>query len=262
MFAFSQPRPNKGLPGNKFMKGLWLKLTQLCLLSVTLVPLCPSGARPVAQKERTAPTLLGRCEGNCLYDTLSQEYAFALADAAQHGRIAIRLCSNEKFEVAIAKASANLIEIADSLKKRGLTDLSDIPLLISDKCPTEGMGRVATEFWVIPSHAAPPTYDKLTSFTSVSITAVGEMSYHSKVREFVKHLRQEPGSYGVVVGYFFRRPSLTLRHRVREAGKLVRSNPDLKGRFTAALIPYGVIHTGYVEPKEPRFLVVQISKGD
>ncbi|HEX8137839.1 MAG TPA: hypothetical protein VF544_09640 [Pyrinomonadaceae bacterium] len=242
------------------MKSICLKSTLLSVLAVFSASLCFSNAVSNQLDESKTPILLGRCVGNCLYDTLSQEYAFAIADAANHGKIAIRLCSNERFEIAVAKASDNLVALTDVLKKQKHVNTENIALLLSNDCLIGGSGRVATEFWAIAPSAPLPSHESNIRLKNASITVIREGNYRSNTKEFIDRLRQQPDSYGVVIGSFFRQPSSTLKIRVRKTRIQLKKYPDLKGRYAIDLIPYGVSYTGYIEPIEPDFLIIHLSK--
>jgi hypothetical protein len=242
------------------MKPSRLKIVLLLMLSMWLVPLCFAQVGLQLPERNKNPILIGRCVSNCLHDDLSQEYAFALANAARYAKIAIRLCSNERFEIAVAKASSNLMSLADELKSEHHVNTDDISLLLSNSCLPKTTGRTATEFWIIPPTASLPNYNINVNLKNVSINVIREGNSRSSTEEFIEQLRQKPDSYGVIIGSYFLHPSSIIKRRVQEAVKQTKSYPNLKGRFSIDFVPYGVIYTGYVEPTKPDFLIVQIFK--
>lgn len=248
------------MEGADDLRSLCFKLARVLLLASLLAPVCFSRSSSEQAETRKRAILLGRCVGNCLFDTLSQEYAFSLADAANHSRIAVRLCSNERFEIAVALANSNLIAMSEVLKRWKHVNLDEIALLLSDDCLPEVAGRVATEFWAVAPSASLPSHSRNVRLTDISTTIIREGNHRSKVEEFIKQLQQKPDSYGFVKGSYFRNPSSTLKRRVGDAEKQVSRNANLKDRFAVGLVPYGIIYSDYVEPKEPVFLIIQILK--
>jgi hypothetical protein len=240
-----------------------LKLIRVIVAAALIATASRAGARgavPVAPDE---PILIGQCVGNCLHDKLVQEYAFYLIDAANYSKLAIRLCSNERFEIAIAKASSNLNIITQELKERSRINPDEIDLLLSKgDCSPEVPGRVTTQFWAIPASAPMPEHYRRIKLGGASTTVIRKEDNRSRLTEFVKQLRKEPDSFGVVIGSFFRQPSRLLKSRVREAERYLKSRTDLKARSAAALVPYGIIYTGHVEPTEPDFLIIRINPSD
>jgi len=238
----------------------YLTLARALLLSFLLASAGPSECKPEMSETGKDALLIGRCVGDCLFDTLSQEYAFYLADAAHSGRIAVRLCSKDRFEIAVAKASGNISALSDVLKRWQHVNPEEIALLLSGDCLPKGAGRVATEFWAVPPAASLPGHERNVRLTDASITIIRGESHRARLEEFIRQLREKPDSYGLIKGSYFRHPSSTLRRRVRDARRQVFRNADLKDRFAADLAPYGIIYSDYVEPKEPVFIVIQILK--
>jgi hypothetical protein len=226
--------------------------------------------------------LIGRCVGQCWYDTLRQEYSFALADTTNWGSIAIRLCSSERSEIAVGKASYNLVIIVDELKKLHKVDVNDAVLLFSRRCRVTRPERVATEFWAIPRGASLPVHEKSIKINELSISiarqqndkahmetllargeafpkVTTEPQASSETEAMAQMLRREPDSYGMVVGNYFSRPAAELKRRVLLAKQQLEKHPALRGRFSTHLIPYGINYTDSVEPTEPSFKVIRLS---
>ena len=249
------------------------------LLFLLMVALRSEGTAPPANPKAI---LIGRCVGQCWYDTLRQEYSFALADATRWGSIAIRLCSSERSEIAVGKSSYNLVVIVDELKQLHKVDVNDAVLLFSRRCRAGKLGRVATEFWAIPQGASLPFHEKSIKINELSISmarqpndkahmetlltrgeaypkTTTELQSSSETEAMAQMLRRDPDSYGVVIGYYFSRPVAELQQRVLLAKQQLEKDPALKGRFSTHLIPYGVNFTDSVEPTEPHFKVIRLS---
>jgi hypothetical protein len=225
--------------------------------------------------------LIGRCVGNCVADDLTQEFAVEFADAATSGRIAIRLCSSERAEIAIAKASTNLAGMVYNLKRQHNVSLNDVSLLFSRGCRAAGPGRVATEFWAIPRASSLPPHDKSIKISAISISVARQEKDKALMYRLLRNgegleetpvgptatsetdataqlLRSERGSYAVVIGFYFARPTAELKRRVRRARQQLEKDAALRGRFSTHVIPFGVNYTGSVEPNDPHFYVVTV----
>jgi hypothetical protein len=251
------------------MRIAWNRLALAPLLSVLLLlPAAPRPARarqgppPPPPAARAEPALIGSCVGNCPPDAVRQEYAFYLAEAARAGRVAVRLCSADRFEVAVAKAHDNLQALAEELKRWPHVRQDEVALLLSPGCRPARAGRVTTEFWEVPRAAPLPAHVRNIPLTAASVEVVRGERPGARAREFARRLRESPEAYGVVLGQFYSRPAPLLRGRVLDAENLLRGHRGLRGRYAAALVPYGVTFDGQVEPTEPSFLIVRIPSAD
>ena len=268
--------PNAALGGNlQFSK---LKFSLLLFLFLVISVSLKGSISSANQKA----ILIGRCVGNCLHDDLTQEFGFSLADAFESGHVAIRLCSSERTEIAIAKASTNLTGIIYDLRKSHNVNLNNSDLLLSRRCTAAKQELVATEFWAIPGTASLPPHEKNLRIANLSISVASRQAEQAYMKPLLvlgdplpddvkKHqapsqteamaqmLRSEAGSYGVVIGFYFRGPSAQLRREVRLARQELEKDAGLKGRFSTYLIPYGYRYSDSVEPNEPNLYVVRLS---
>ncbi len=134
------------------MKSLFL---QIILLLLTTVVSATSNYFSVTAQE---PISVGRCVGQCTGDKLAQEIAYYFSDAIKSGNnVAIRLCSSERFEIAIAKASGNILTVEYALKNFYKSDLDKVTVLLSTDClQKEIPGQVATDFLILSTNSLPP----------------------------------------------------------------------------------------------------------
>lgn len=245
------------------MRVVWPSLALAMLLHALPVQPCARRAAQESASPAKSPILIGRCSGDCLYETMRQEYAFYLADAAHNNRLAIRLCSAERFELAVAKANSNISTLIEELRRWPHVKPGEIVLLLSRGCRPARPGRVTTEFWAVPHAATLPAHERKVTLDDASFEVVGEVGQGAAKRaaEFIMQLRQTPDAYGVVLGTFYRRPAPSLKRGVRDAARLLRAEPDLRGRYATAFVPYGfTFSSGFNEPTEPSFIIVRISK--
>lgn len=245
------------------MRVVWPMLALAMLLHALLAQPCASRTVQEPDAPATRPILIGRCSGNCLYEKMRQEHAFYFADAARYGRVAIRLCSAERFELAVAKASYNISTLVEELRRWPHVKPGEIALLLARDCMPSKPGRVTTEFWAVPSATTLPAHEREAALADVSLENVGEVGQGVAMRaaELIRRLRQTPDTYGVVLGTFYRRPAPSLKRSVRDAARMLRAEPDLRGRYATSFVPYGfTFSNGLDEPTEPSFMIVRISK--
>jgi hypothetical protein len=251
------------------------------LLLILLLVVSPRLEGTAFQSERWTK-LLGRCVGNCSYHELTEEISFALADVARSGRITIRLCSSERSEIAVAKASTNLTMMVETLKELHKVDVNDVLLLFSRSCGAAKPERKATEFWGIFGGASLPPHEKSIKISELSLgivrqengkaymktllsggeapeNAVTEPQAISKIDVGAQMLSRDPGSYGVVIGFYFKRPTAELKRQVRLAKQELEKDQALRGRFSTHLIPYGFRYSDSVEPTEPSLYIIRLS---
>ena len=88
----------------------------------------------------------------------------------------------------------------------------------------------------------------------------GIRDYEAATRELIKKLQANPGSRGVVIGYFFKRPSVTLKRSLRIVNALFQRSGLPPERY--------VIHTtcwndefSYSDPEPPYPFVFLVEEG-
>ena len=254
------------------MKKIFLLTAFSHSFSLFLIALiCSTTAFSQSKTENLQKVIIrGRCIGQCTGDKL-REIASDFASAANYGnQLAIRLCSNERFEIAIAKATGNIFTVFGELKEISKINSDEVTLLLSDDClQNEVPKQVATDFLILSDGSQPP-YIERTNLKNVCVTRIGivpisremEKDYPKEAfNDFVKQLQQKPNAYGVVIGFYNRKPSKILKNKVQKIDDKLRKFPDLKDRYTTDIVSYGYYDSDWnFEPKKPVFYIVEVKK--
>ena len=140
-------------------------------------------------------------------------------------KVAIRLCSKEPLAFALPTASASPFEIASALNNKFAYSQNHIIYLRSKDCvSTRNPTIPVTETWAIPESGPLPSYDEAVTASQVKLSSMGRLTaypgmrdYQVAIRKLIKELKANPNSVGIVLGYFFSRPSPILQSRLRDA---------------------------------------------
>jgi hypothetical protein len=208
-----------------------------------------NSARPNAE-------LVRRYEHGC-GDSCNQELAIDLGGVAgtqPDDSVAIRFCSKESLPKALAFAAsppANVISILEGVYKY---TPERILFLRSDDCISSNSAVAATEYWVIHKGGAiPPSIESVKS-CQVNLGSLGyrgaiARDYRAALRDLPNKLKGNPARFGVVLGYYIKRPSRTLRQRLNEAKQFLEKSGLPQNRYIVSLKQWT---GGYVaDPPEP-----------
>lgn len=222
-----------------------------------------SGARSDAR-------LIHRYERGCGYSCL-QELAIELGGV--HAKkpddtVAVRFCSKERLAVALTTAAAPPEYLISILTGSYGYTRERIQFLRSEDCLGADPAVTATEFWAIPAGAAsPPSVESVKSgqvrseAIGTEATSVrGARSYRAAAQDLVNKLRTRPQAVGIVLGYYYRKPSAVMRHRLREVRTLLEQSGLPRHRYHVRLMPWTGEHSvdpPEAEPKYPNLFIVE-----
>jgi hypothetical protein len=180
--------------------------------------------------------------------------------------IAIRVCSKKPFPVAISIAAAPPEPLIRVLEGSYQYPRERILLLRSEDCLGTQDNVSATEYWAIPKGAGLPPYREL--FTSAQLkindleakSSIGDaISYKSSLNKLPKILKENPESVGVILGYYYRKPSYKLKNRLETVTKLLRRRGVTKNQYFAILTPWlGEREVSAPEPQYPVLFSIYI----
>jgi hypothetical protein len=88
-------------------------------------------------------------------------------------------------------------------------------------------------------------------------------SYQAALQKLSAKLRANPGAVGVVVGYYYKQPSLMMKRRLRGVQKMLERSGLSPERYFVRLAPWTgeqAIDPSDPEPKYPRLFVMEIAK--
>jgi hypothetical protein len=230
----------------------------------------------VGQTDHLAkPSLEARYESGASYYQLTED-AFRIAGLKSSNRdvIAVRICSSEPLLLAMAKGLPTPFIIADAFVNRYAYVPEKVYFIRSDDCPSsKSSSAPAVEVWAVPKGAAlPPRVETLT-FNQIKVVPLGKIpanrgvrDYRAAVRKLVKDLKENPKSFGVVVGYYLERPSGMLRRRLKDADALLKHSGLPPNRYMVRQQAWADEVSTYPPDTEPRypnvFLVEMTGDGD
>lgn len=209
------------------------------------------------EQGRAQSQLIRRYESG--YSSASlEESATYLADAAgSKGMIAIRVCSKEPILIALATAAADPFVLLTSLETTYGIPPKRVTYLRADNCVGSTPNVAATEFWAIPDGAELPAHVESITSSQVQLEHIGAGAsavagapdYLTAARELVDKLRVSQGAQGVVLGYYYRKPNVTMRSRLSEVRRLLDRSGLPKDRYFVRLMPWPGDRS--IDPPEP-----------
>ena len=182
---------------------------------------------------------------------------------------AIRLCSKKPLAIALTTAVADPFLIAEILEDFGYPP-ARIMFLLSASCSSPNQSRPATEVWTIPEKAQLPS--NIDAFTSSQVKLIpfgkgqgrlGTRDYKRATTKMIQHLRANPLSTGIVVGYILHKPSPALRRSMREVTRTLEKSGLPRERYLVQLIYWPdefSEHPPDPEAQYPNVSVIEISK--
>ena len=185
--------------------------------------------------------LVRRYENGCGH-SCAQELAIDIGTAtrASDDKLAVRLCSRKTLAAALATATAPTDYLFSILKgSYGYTD-DRIWFLLSPDCEAKTTSLTTTEFWVVPKGVQLPGAVQSVVSTQVQVDQLGAPigdaeSYGKLSSDLIQKLRANRGAVGVVVGYYYEKPSPLLRRRLREVDNSLRQSGLAKERYSTHL---------------------------
>lgn len=239
------------------------------ILSLFAVVLCAistrSDSQPVAR-------LFIRYEEGVSYNRINETVVSLHHSMSGEVRaaIAIRVCSQEPIAFALATAAADPFLIADFLHGYGYSS-DRVIFLRSEDCMSTNQLVPATEIWVIPEGASLPSHSEAITSSQIRLSPLGRMStsrgmrdYKAALSKLVQNLRTNPSSVGLVVGYFLKKPSPTLRQRMDDVTRALEQSGLPRERYLVRLTYWPDEFSVYPpdpEPQYPNISVIELSKG-
>lgn len=191
--------------------------------------------------------------------------------AKERARVAVRLCSKEPMPFALATAGADPFHIAELLTGGYGYTSERVIFLRSEDCLSKYPSRPATEIWTIPEGASVPPHVEALKSNQARLVSLGKRAanrgvrdYRRAVGEMIKTLRADPGSRGVVFGYFLERLNPVLTRRLREVTKILEQSGLSSDRYLVRPMGWNDEVSTYPpdsEPQYPSVFVVEVVKG-
>lgn len=233
------------------------------LLILAALAFGQNGAQPKAE-------LIHRYERGCGY-SCNQELAIDLGGGAgtdPNDIVAIRFCSNEPLPKALAFAASPpeyVISILTDIYKYGP---ERILLLRSSDCLSTGAAVAATEYWVIHKGGELPSYVESVKSCQVDFGSLGRRGanardYRAELRRLPQSLKANPDRFGVVLGYYLKRPSRSLKQRLNETQRFLERSGLSRNRYMVSLKPWTgeyEVDPPEPEPKYPDIAIIEVSE--
>lgn len=223
--------------------------------------------------DRPEARLVHRYESRCGY-SCAQELAIDLGGVyGNHpsDTVAVRFCSKEPLPVALSTSAAAFAYVITILQGSYGYTSDRVFFLRAEDCAGADKAVTATEFWVVPSGAALPTSVETIRSNQARIDSLGPQgmvgnarSYRAVLLTLRTELRAHPGLVGVVVGYYYKQPSLVIKRRLRDAKKMLEESGLSPDRYFIRVAPWSgeqAIDPPDPEPKYPTVFVIDIAKG-
>jgi hypothetical protein len=214
--------------------------------------------------------LIHRYERGCGY-SCNQELAIDLGGGAgteSDDIIAIRFCSKEPLSKALAFAASPPDYVISILKDTYKYTPERILLLRSNNCLSTNPAVAATEYWVIHKGGDLPSYIESVKSCQVDFGSLGRRganarNYKAALHRFPQTLKANPNRFGMVLGYYLKRPNRSLKQRLNEAKKFLERSGLPQNRYIISLKPW----TGEYgsdppepEPKYPDIAIIEVSE--
>jgi hypothetical protein len=238
-------------------------------LALMLGLLLSSGTSlPRQASVRPEAKLVHRYEERCGY-SCAQELAIDLGGA--YGKnlndtVAVRLCSKEPLPVALSTSAAAYSYVISILQDSYGCTPERVLFLRSENCLGSNPAITATEFWVVPKGAVLPASVESVKYSQVQIESLGAQgltenarAYKAALQKLPRKLRAKPEAVGVIVGYYYKHPSLMMRRRLAEARKMLEESGLPRDRYFVRLAAWTgeqAVDPPDPEPKYPSVFVV------
>lgn len=249
-----------------------LQIKQNVAYGIGLCLFLACGVTGVAQHApESRPKLFIRYENRAGINRLGESVLTLTLSVSPNDRakVAIRVCSKEPLAFALPTASASPLEIADALINKFAYPENDVVYLRSKDCLSAQTPAIPiTEIWTIPPSSPLPPHDEAALASQVKVRSLGKITARPGVRDYklatlklINELTTRPNSVGIVLGYFYVRPSPVLQRRLRETTRTLARSGLPSDRYRVSLKPWDDESSETDrEPVYPSVLVVQVDK--
>lgn len=222
-------------------------------------------------RQTNQPTLINRYERGYSLHNLEDNAAYLVDSAGQGGRVAVKICSRERLPIALSIAAADPFLISTILEVDYDFTPERILYLRSEDCLGPDPIVAATEFWAVPNGAALPTSVESIRSNQIQSEAVGTEAsstkgthnYKAAARELTMKLRARPRAVGVVLGYYYQKPSSAMQRRLHEVRTLLEESGLPQDRYCVRLMRWTgerPVDPPEPEPAYPSLLVIEIMR--
>jgi hypothetical protein len=246
---------------------MW-KVLLLALWVTQLSPELLFGQEDVQQKAELAFRFVDKVGRYRLDESL-----VSVADSIKQpgARFALRICSKKSLPESIAIAAASPLSAYHFLVEAEGYDPERILLLRSEDCLSRRAANAATELWIVPQGATPPS--SVESFKGCQVSASPMLTrgliknardYRNALHRLEIVLRERPQALGIVNGFYHtgrRRPLVTVRQSLHEAQKFLKQRGIASNRYLVRIEPWNEEWSAHnPEPSYPAVYTIEVSK--
>jgi hypothetical protein len=183
--------------------------------------------------------------------------------------LAMRVCTKEPMVLALSIAAMNPFKVAKWMHDVYNYPSERVVFLRSEDCLGSNPRVAATELWAVPTGAALPASVESIKSSQAHLETVGTKdlspegthSYRAAAQELTAKLNAKPGAVGVVLGYYYKRPSPIMERRLREVCRLLEQNGLPQDRYFVRLAEWtGEYGHDDPEPQYPSLLIVEVAR--
>ena len=224
-----------------------------------------AGTATLAQP--TQPRLFHRYEAGASYHRISENVLTLRINVAPADRdkIAIRFCSKQPLLFALATARVDAFRMAELLVGAYSYSPQEVIYLRSEGCLAKDPSTTAIEIWTLREDSLLPHHVEARFSSQVRRSSLGKRpvnygvrDYEAATRDLIARLQANPGSRGVVIGYFFKRPSAAIKRRLRRVKALLQRSGLPPDRYHIQMTYWNDEYSmSDPEPPYPRVFLIE-----
>ncbi len=250
------------------MKSMWKAMPVMIGLVISAGLLLGQGnTQPEAK-------LVKRCESGCSGSSSVMEATIDLLHyfGEPPDTVAIRVCTKEPMPVALSVAATDPIYLTRWLAQVHNYHSERVVFLRAENCIGNNPQVAATELWAIPKSAVLPASVESVRANLVQSESIGAnkntatrgaSNYRAAAQKLIAKLRVRPNAVGIVLGYYYKRPTPIMQRRLREVRRLLEQSGLPQDRYLVRLASwngeYG-IDPPDPEPRYPSVSIVEVTK--
>lgn len=220
-----------------------------------------------ASKAQTAPWLFKRYPQGAAYNRITEDVlTLTIAIPADNrARIAIRLCSKQPLLFALGTARTDPFRVAELLVGAYSYLPERVMFVRSEDCLGKDAAIPAVEIWGLAEDGLLPRHVEARLSSQVRSSTLGKKhvsrgvrDYVAATQELIKNLQANPTSRGVVVGYYFYRPSAAVKRSLRTVKTLFQRSGLPPDRYLVRSVPWNdEFSMNEPEPPYPRVFLLE-----
>ena len=215
--------------------------------------------------QTSQPSLFKRYENGASYHRITENMVTLTiaVKPADRAKIAIRVCSKQHLLIALATAKADPFRLAELLVGAYSYLPQHVIFVRSENCL--GNDPSIVELWTLAEDSSFPEHleARLSSRIRRSTLGMnhvnrGVRDYAPATRELIKNLHANPQARGVVIGYYFKRPSMALKRSLRVVKSLFQRSGLPPDRYLIhSMYWYDEYSESEGEPPYPRVFLLE-----